>query len=748
MPSVITVPIGQSSFELVRNRIGEILIDELAAQHTLSPIAGVTSAKVYIERFRSFDNVELPSVNVTIDADSFGHRTAVSGDGTVTYNIDCYTSAPTTSAIAGDTSAMARLHRLLGICRAILMDSRYIKLGFTAPFVMSRAVTQMQLSKPVEATDGLSLVMGRLVMTVRVPEQVSQDTLLEIAGYDTQVKLGLTEKGYIFSGDNIPVPPITGSEIAINGTFYFDLTCGDQLNIPVLNSGGDAVGTVSQGVGVEVSDGTVDVVNSDGDALASVSVPAEGLVEYIAPDAEVLVTNSDGDPIATVTVPSGGTVPYTAPDGTYRLVNTNNSVIQNGSVASGEINQIITAPDAEARVFDSAGNPISITQIASNDFQNITAPDGAVTFNGTGMLGVRSNGSSNYNVLQSGSPVGSRVGDDWVVPPCSAPALAVSSSNATPAYGSNVTLTATATGFTPTSYIWTINDAIIGTGSPLVYTVLQAGAVTVRCMATDGVNYAWGVTTINTADDADAAAYLTATGLSSDLWRQGVNRYIYDLKAGGVWATRRTINLLFTGNATSNRYNLINPQLTTGAHVLTFYGGWTHGAQGIVGNGTNSYAQWALNPNTLGLNVNSHAFGIVRMDNSANNGYDICLSNTQSFIICRYTGDYYGSVHPALGRSIVGTIDGRGDYVTSRTSSTLIRCFKDGLNIFQNTGSNAAGFVNDNYYLGGGASGAGFTSARFAIAHIGDGMTDAQVVAMRAANARLLTTMGINYSTS
>jgi hypothetical protein len=311
----ITEAIGEAGFELVRNRIGEILITELGEQHTLNPINGVTNATVYIERFRSFDNVEVPAVNVTIASDEFGQRTAVSGDGTVTYNIDCYTSAPTTAAIAGDTSAMVRLHRLLGICRAILMDSRYVRLDFTAPFVMSRSVTSMQLAKPQDATDGLSMVMGRLVMTVRIPEEVSQDVLLEIAGYDTQVKLGLTQKGYIFSGDNIPVPPFTGSEVSVNGVLFALVECGDPLNIPLVNSDGDNVGTVNFGVDVVAPDATYTLINTalPPDTLDSGTVAAGGGVTLVAPPVTVLV---NGVPYAVV--PSGQTedvpvpIPFTA----------------------------------------------------------------------------------------------------------------------------------------------------------------------------------------------------------------------------------------------------------------------------------------------------------------------------------------------------------------------------------------------------------------------------------------------------
>jgi len=396
----ITTAIGEAGFELVRNRIGEILVTELTEQHSLNPITGVTNATVYIERFRSFDNVEVPAVNVTIATDEFGQRTAVSGDGTVTYHIDCYTSAPTTSAVAGDTSAMVRLQRILGICRTILMDSRYITLDFAAPFIMSRAVTSMQLAKPVDATDGLSMVMGRLVMTVRMPEQVSQATLEEIGGYDTQVKMGLTDKGYVFSGDNIPVPPVTGSEISVNGTFYFDLDCGDALDIPVVNTDGDGVGTVSQGVAVEVGDSTVTVTDTDGNELEVVTVVAEGSETAVAPDGTVL---RDGQPYGSV--PSGGSIdvpsaPTPCDDAIVELNGVEMATIPSGDTENIEVRQ-------------SSGT----TLVGSKQGQHWRVGDSDIDINGTPVASVKAEDSLSIDVTQSGSPVGSWNGSEWVIPP-------------------------------------------------------------------------------------------------------------------------------------------------------------------------------------------------------------------------------------------------------------------------------------------------------------------------------------------
>ncbi len=244
--SQITTPIPTQAFELVRNRIGEILIDELVNQATIT-YKPELNATVSIDKFVPFDKTEMPAVNVMLDRGDYDNQTTVDKDGTYRYFIDCYHKAPTTVTKDGDVEAMRKLQTLMGTCAAILESSKYITLGFVAPFVINRHVENIRIAPPADAKDSNSIVMGRINFVVRVPEEFDKLTPELIAGFDTQVKLGDTDKGYIYSGDNIPVPPITGGIVTVNDDVFGDVDPGETIDVPVQNTYSEELGSLIGG---------------------------------------------------------------------------------------------------------------------------------------------------------------------------------------------------------------------------------------------------------------------------------------------------------------------------------------------------------------------------------------------------------------------------------------------------------------------------------------------------------------------
>ncbi len=242
----ITTAIPAQAFEVVRDRIAEILIDELENQ-VAKFYKEELNAKVHIERFIPFDDSELPIVNVGLARGDFDNQTTIDSDGTYRYNIDCYHSAKSTKDVQGDTLANIRLQTLVGACRAILESSQYIRLNFPPPFIMNRQFENIAIAEPPDKKDTISVVMARLTFTVRVPENVDVTSANLIAGFDTQVKLALTEKGYIYSGDNIPVPPVTDGSVTVNGDAFGSVAPGDTINVPVENTYGDLLGSLIGG---------------------------------------------------------------------------------------------------------------------------------------------------------------------------------------------------------------------------------------------------------------------------------------------------------------------------------------------------------------------------------------------------------------------------------------------------------------------------------------------------------------------
>lgn len=194
--SIINSVIQPQAFEVVRDRIGRILTDELDNQFQISYNDDLR-VKSWVERFVPFDASELPSVNVTLAEGSYGGQTVIQSDGTYKYFVDAYVHAKSTSKLGGDARATQKLHRLLGVCRSIIEDARYVRLGFRPGFVMNRHIESLQIQNPSNKEhDAESSIMGRLTVVVKVPEVTTYKQPVNIAGLYTTVKLASTDKGY------------------------------------------------------------------------------------------------------------------------------------------------------------------------------------------------------------------------------------------------------------------------------------------------------------------------------------------------------------------------------------------------------------------------------------------------------------------------------------------------------------------------------------------------------------------------
>lgn len=193
--SRITSVIGSQSFEKVRDRIALILADELQNQ-LLIGYDGNLDVDVYTERFVPFGHAELPAVNVMLMRGEYDGQTAVQHDGTYRYIIECCTLGTTDGLKRGDEKAMKALHKLLGVCRSILMDSKYIRLGYTVPFIMNRHVEAISIMDTGK-TDATKSVAGRLILVVKVGEESDLAQGRVADGYDTSWTIDDTDEGYL-----------------------------------------------------------------------------------------------------------------------------------------------------------------------------------------------------------------------------------------------------------------------------------------------------------------------------------------------------------------------------------------------------------------------------------------------------------------------------------------------------------------------------------------------------------------------
>jgi hypothetical protein len=98
-----------------------------------------------------------------------------------------------------------------------------------------------------------------------------------------------------------------------------------------------------------------------------------------------------------------------------------------------------------------------------------------------------------------------------------------------------------------------------------------------------------------TSLDPDAAAFLTAAGITDPTQQSAVNTLVVSLKADGIWTKMKAIYPFVGGTNAQHAWNLKN----TAQYKITWYGGVTSSSNGITGNGTNAYGDTFLNNNVM-----------------------------------------------------------------------------------------------------------------------------------------------------
>jgi hypothetical protein len=200
--AIITTEILPQAFELIRDRISDILIEEIQGQLDLNgSLKAMFPDKIEIgvERSVPVSFSETTWVNVSFSAGEYGNQDAKSSDGNHTFFIEAYTTSPETQNERGDTSSAKMAQRILGVCKAILEASHYQTLGFAPPFISRRYVGRIDIAE-IPNQDTASVSMGRLTFHVRVPDNNMLQVPRVLDGYETKVKISETEKGFVFLG--------------------------------------------------------------------------------------------------------------------------------------------------------------------------------------------------------------------------------------------------------------------------------------------------------------------------------------------------------------------------------------------------------------------------------------------------------------------------------------------------------------------------------------------------------------------
>ena len=253
-------------------------------------------------------------------------------------------------------------------------------------------------------------------------------------------------------------------------------------------------------------------------------------------------------------------------------------------------------------------------------------------------------------------------------------------------------------------------------------------------------------------NDPDATLFIQVSEITGSTQRGAIVDLVKDLKSNNLWSKMKAIYPFVGGTAASHKWNLKDPRDLDAAFRLTLYGGWTHSANGMKPNGTTSWADTYCAPATHLTNNSTHLSFYSRTEDSSL-GSDIMAvepnTSNRLLLACKDT-PYAVSDHYNYDTNRILPTGNRGDgyYLTSRTSSTVHKLFRNSVQLGSTNTSTSSGFssLTMNILLGRYAwpnvTDYRYSNRECAFATIGDGLTDADVSNLHTIVQKYQTTLG------
>jgi hypothetical protein len=201
MAAQLNFNIGQQNFELVRDRVAIIVKEELDNQATRQTNTELTG-NVFIERFDLPNEDEGTVITVNVDQCQYDNQTAISQSNETRLNIDVYCDSYQTESAPGYERSGKKAGRLAGLIRAILQNPVYDRLKFANGIVERRSVSSIRFARVSDEQDARFTRMARIELVVRVNETVTGISPIVADGYDTQIRIAETSKGYKLTYNN------------------------------------------------------------------------------------------------------------------------------------------------------------------------------------------------------------------------------------------------------------------------------------------------------------------------------------------------------------------------------------------------------------------------------------------------------------------------------------------------------------------------------------------------------------------
>lgn len=248
--------------------------------------------------------------------------------------------------------------------------------------------------------------------------------------------------------------------------------------------------------------------------------------------------------------------------------------------------------------------------------------------------------------------------------------------------------------------------------------------------------------------DPDAEAFLTATGITDGTITIAINELVLDLKSNSLWTKMDAIYPFVGGTATTNKYNLKDPQDTDGAYRLSYTGTVTHDSDGFTTNGVNGYADTHLAPSAMGGGQNDvHMFYYMNDIKGGQSGIDIGSANAATVGLwsnSRNPSDVFNTrCNDTTTDGDSGITSTGGAFTISRLSSTSYtksynktKTSPAVTSSSPSTLSSYIGAVNEN------GTATNFQNRTFSLVSWGSGLSDSEIDTLVDINETYQTTLG------
>jgi hypothetical protein len=459
------------------------------------------------------------------------------------------------------------------------------------------------------------------------------------------------------------VVPVGSNSLQNVREIDFDVYCVDKYqsernNVPYIISDTDLI-LADLTLWLEEGQDDIEVVRS-----YSITPINNDLLDYVG--GHVMRLRVQVDRIALCEIPFDGDtpVPPVCPSGFVR--NSDNTyteiVLSGGTLVLPDI----TVTDSDGSTFTQP----AVTNVVCTF--NPPCEDAIVNINSVFFSNVPSGGTENIIVRQStgSTQVGSIQGQYF----------RIADSTAVLKTTSNVTLSTTSIKAEDSEDIVAPDTSIevngVAEGSVVAGSTVDIqlsdslGVVTPLSVTQTGNDFAVVLPDGGASLDTDAQAFIDAYGMTDSDTQLKVNSLVIALKNSGIWSKLYAFYPIMGLSASDNKWNLKDPRDLDAAFRLEFFGGISHEANGILGNGANAYANTHFNP-SIHASVNSLSFGyacFVNVNNS--NMTDMgCSDGTNLTKINPRSG---GSFSVAVNETalVSGTNgDSRGVFSVNRTAS-------------------------------------------------------------------------------